>query len=84
MAFVFRLEQEHGTPADPPTLKQQCRIGVPATRARAVHKLGRPAESPSLQGESGSRTARRRGPHGPAAVRPVRAKSHFQPRFVSE
>src|SRR5215207_8853547 len=51
-------------------------------RVRCINSA-RPAEYASLQGESSSRSARGRGPHTPAAGRPVRAKSHSQPRFVA-
>jgi len=34
MAFLFRLENEDGTPADTGT--PLCRIGIPATRFRSV------------------------------------------------
>jgi hypothetical protein len=50
MAFIFKLELEDGTPADPPTLEPPCRCGHRATRSRWADEQPSASSTPDRDG----------------------------------
>jgi hypothetical protein len=63
--FVFKLEHEDGTPADPPTFH----TAVPNWQAGRHHPTGPRQDSPRHQSSARQRSGRRPGARGQASFR---------------